>query len=351
MSGVVLHSLVKRFGTTTAVDNLSLEIESGSFTTILGPSGCGKTTTLRMLAGFLNPDEGDILVNGVSVKNTPPNKRPTSIVFQDYAVFPHMTVFQNVAYGLRAQRVKKEEINERVSSVLDLLGMKGLGGRYANELSGGQQQRVALARSLVLRPEVLLMDEPLSNLDAKLRASVSHELKQLQKHVGITTIYVTHDQTEALSMSDKIAIMKDGKLEQYASPQEVYYNPATPFVAGFMGQANFIDGIVEDKTEDSYMLKLGGHILRVATQGQPKLNKNQKVKIMIRPEALRIVDADTGITGAIQDRMFYGTTVKYWVTLNQESVIVNQPVQPHERMYEGTVNLDVDLAWIKVFPE
>jgi spermidine/putrescine transport system ATP-binding protein len=236
---ISLRGVTKRFGTLAAVDDFSLDIRSGEFLSLLGPSGCGKTTTLRMLAGFEEPDSGEITISGRSVVGVPPYRRDVNTVFQQYALFPHMSVAENVAYGLRQQGVPKAEISKRVGETLEMVKMSALAARKPRQMSGGQQQRVALARALVNRPSVLLLDEPLAALDRKLRQEMQVELKLLQREVGITFVFVTHDQEEALSMSDRIAVMVDGHLEQLGSPDEVYEHPASAFVAGFIGQNNF----------------------------------------------------------------------------------------------------------------
>ena len=227
-----------------AVQDTTLDIEPGSFVTLLGPSGCGKTTTLRMIAGFESPDEGDIYLGDEAINALTPNKRDTAMVFQSYALLPHYNVFDNVAYGLKIRKLPKEEIYERVMSILKLVEMEGMESRMTNQLSGGQQQRVALARALVIEPSVLLFDEPLSNLDAKLRVTMRTEIRKIQQKVGITAIYVTHDQSEAMSISDKIIIMSKGKVEQIGTPREIYYHPNSRFVADFIGEANFLEAKV-----------------------------------------------------------------------------------------------------------
>ncbi len=225
-----------------AVKDTSLDIEPGSFVTLLGPSGCGKTTTLRMIAGFESPDEGEIYLGDEAINELTPNKRDTAMVFQSYALLPHYNVFDNVAYGLKLRKIPKDEIKERVLKILKLVELEGMESRMTNQLSGGQQQRVALARALVIEPSVLLFDEPLSNLDAKLRVSMRNEIRRIQQEVGITAIYVTHDQSEAMALSDKIIIMSKGVVEQMGTPQEIYYHPVNEFVADFIGEANFLDG-------------------------------------------------------------------------------------------------------------
>ena len=225
-----------------AVKDTCLEIRPGSFVTLLGPSGCGKTTTLRMIAGFESPDEGEIYLGNEAINALPPNKRDTAMVFQSYALLPHYNVFDNVAYGLKLRKVPKDEIKERVTRILELVELSGMEARMTNQLSGGQQQRVALARALVLEPGVLLFDEPLSNLDAKLRVSMRTEIRRIQQATGITAIYVTHDQSEAMALSDSIIIMNKGVVAQIGSPQEIYYHPNSEFVADFIGEANFLRG-------------------------------------------------------------------------------------------------------------
>ncbi|HEX9899292.1 MAG TPA: ABC transporter ATP-binding protein, partial [Candidatus Methylomirabilis sp.] len=243
---IVIQRLTKRFGSVTAVRDVSLEIARGSFTTLLGPSGCGKTTILRTLAGFYEADIGDIFFSGRRMNDVPSHRRNAAMVFQDYALFPHMTVFENVAYGLKIAGLRGEALRRKVERVLTDLGLAGLEDRLPGMISGGQQQRVALARALVMEPEILLLDEPLSNLDAKLRVTVRAELRQIQRHVGITTVYVTHDQEEALALSDRIAVMSQGEVVQYGTPWEIYYTPQSVFVADFVGTANFIRGQVRE---------------------------------------------------------------------------------------------------------
>ena len=232
---IEFKNVVKQFGNFTALDHVSLEIPKGAFVTLLGPSGCGKTTLMRQLAGFSEPESGDVLVDGKRMNGLPPFKRNTPLVFQEYALFPHMTVYENISYGLKLNKTPKEEMDRRVQEMLKMFNLVGLEKRFPKEMSGGQQQRVAFARALVMGQEILLLDEPLSNLDAKLRVDVRTELRQIQQKLGITTIYVTHDQDEALSMSDIIAVMRSGHIEQIGSPWEIYFRPANRFVADFVG--------------------------------------------------------------------------------------------------------------------
>ena len=235
-----IRNLCKSFNETRAVDHVSLDVEDGEMLCLLGPSGCGKTTLLMSMSGFLTPDEGSILMDGVDVTDLPPERRPTALGFQNHALFPHLTVFENVAFGLRAKKTPLKEIRIRVEEMLEIVGLSGKGGRGINQLSGGQQQRVALARSLVMKPKVLLLDEPLSNLDAKLRVETRQQIRSIQKSVGITSIFVTHDQEEALTMADRIAVMRDGKIGQHGTPQEIHHKPGNRFVADFMGKSNFM---------------------------------------------------------------------------------------------------------------
>ncbi len=252
-----LDHITKTFGGVTAVDDISFEVPRGSFATLLGPSGCGKTTTLRMIAGFYDPDQGDIVLGGKRINDLPAHRRGTAMVFQDYALFPHMTVKQNVSYGLSLARVSAAERESRVAEILQFVGLTGLGDRWPNQLSGGQQQRVAVGRALVLRPQILLLDEPLSNLDAKLRVQLRWELRSLQRRLGMTFVYVTHDQDEALSLSDWIAVMNAGRVEQAGTPWEIYYHPRTSFLADFVGAVNLVPGTVRELRGDEVVVKFG----------------------------------------------------------------------------------------------
>ncbi len=288
---VQLVDLVKRFGDFTAVAGINLQMPAGEFFSLLGPSGCGKTTTLRMIAGFERPDEGQILLDGEDMAQTPPHKRNVNTVFQSYALFPHLSVADNVAFGLRYKDVSKQDVKLRVGETLELVQLTGFEKRRPGQLSGGQQQRVALARALVLNPAVLLLDEPLGALDAKLRKRLQLELKALQEEVGITFIYVTHDQEEALTMSDRIAVMSQGQVEQVGGPKEIYEEPATAYVADFLGVSNLMDAEAVGPTSGGFRVKLGEFEL-VAAKGE---RGEGHVKITIRPE--RVVLADPGQTG------------------------------------------------------
>src|SRR5438477_1609510 len=291
MARLQLDHLVKHYGRggDPAVQDLSLEVSDGEFICLLGPSGCGKTTTLRMIGGFLKPDSGDVRIDGVSVVSQPPERRPTAMVFQRYALWPHMSVWDNVAFGLQVRRRPRDEIARRVESVLELVGLPSLGKRYPQQLSGGQQQRVALARALVLEPRILLLDEPLSNLDAQLRVYMRSELTAIQRRVGITTVFVTHDQEEAMSIAHRIAVMNAGVLEQMDSPEEIYARPATLFVATFIGTMNRLDASVDPAgwvRAGPFSAPLPAHSQLVA--GQPLVAG-------IRPEDLVLETAGEGI--------------------------------------------------------
>ncbi len=279
-----------------AVKDTNLTIEPGSFVTLLGPSGCGKTTTLRMIAGFESPDEGEIYLGDEPINELTPNKRDTAMVFQSYALLPHYNVFDNVAYGLKLRKVPEDEIKARVMSILELVELSGMDGRMTNQLSGGQQQRVALARALVIEPSVLLFDEPLSNLDAKLRVSMRTEIRRIQQEVGITAIYVTHDQSEAMALSDNIIIMSNGLVEQMGPPEEIYYHPKNEFVADFIGEANFLDGACLDQPGRTIVLRPeSGHLadeggLPVKVVLSTFMGAYQNYHVMLGDKLVRLCD-------------------------------------------------------------
>jgi spermidine/putrescine transport system ATP-binding protein len=303
-TAVEIRDVVKRFpnpggGEVIAVDHVSIQIHNGEFFSLLGPSGCGKTTSLRMVAGFEWPTSGEILINGKPMGRTPPFQRPVNTVFQNYALFQHMTVSQNVAFGLEMERLPTQEINQRVEAALEMVQLKGMGKRKPKQLSGGQQQRVALARALVKRPAVLLLDEPLGALDLKLRKEMQIELKVLQQQVGITFIYVTHDQEEALTMSDRIAVMSKGKALQIGPPVEIYERPNCHFVADFIGESNFLHGRVKAIEEDKALVALDGIDREVLGLRQGGIAVGQAVAVSVRPEKLRLVSDPA--TGALRN--------------------------------------------------
>jgi len=290
---VKLVNVVKTYKKVTAVAGISLSINKGELVTFLGPSGCGKTTTLRLIAGLEVPDSGEIYINNILVSApekgvfVPPHKRGIGMVFQNYAVWPHMTVFENIAYGLKLQKLPKEEIARRVKEALDLVGLSGLGDRYPTQLSGGQQQRVALARALVTRPQLLLLDEPLSNLDAKLRERMRFEIRSLVKNLGLTAVYVTHDQEEAMAMSSRIVLMRDGRIVQIATPQELYHCPNSAFAADFVGDTNILEAeIVLD--QEKPVVRWHGLVLK--DKNVPGDQIGRKVRVLVRPESFRIFE-------------------------------------------------------------
>ncbi|HWP34742.1 MAG TPA: ABC transporter ATP-binding protein [Thermodesulfobacteriota bacterium] len=323
MAGIEIEHLSKRYGTLPAVRGLSLTIGDGEFVTLLGPSGCGKTTTLRLIAGFLAPDEGVIRVGQTVLSSkthvVPPEKRGMGMVFQNYALWPHKTVYQNVAFGLEVRRVPRAEARRRVAQVLELVNLTGFEDRYPGELSGGQQQRVALARSLVVEPGILLLDEPLSNLDAKLRERMRWELKQLQRRTGITFVYVTHDQAEAMALSDRIAVLHQGTLQQYGPPREVYVRPANKTVADFMGLLNLVPGRVL-RAGDGGVVAVGGHPI-VGVPIPDGIGEGQAVQVAIRPESIRLAAAApgngaSGLRARVAEATFLGNLFDYSVCLD-----------------------------------
>ncbi len=321
---VVIQNATKRYGSFTAVDGVSLHIEEGEFFTLLGPSGCGKTTLLRMIAGFNTVDGGEICFGDQLINHVPAHKRGIGMVFQNYAIFPHLTVSENVAYGLKAQKVPKTDIQRRVDAALEMVQISALKDRRPNELSGGQQQRVALARAFVIEPKVLLMDEPLSNLDAKLRVQMRTTIKKLQRQLGITTIYVTHDQEEALSISDRIAVMKDGHIMQVGKPERIYKKPENPFVAGFIGISNFLDCEINGEDPESALVRLSGFDTKLRTR--LKRPYQGKGKLSLRPEQLTFAAGkEEGLPGRIELSTFLGDFIEYEVLLkNGQTVQLNE---------------------------
>jgi spermidine/putrescine transport system ATP-binding protein len=318
---VELRRVTKRFGDLTAVREVDLAFDRGEFFTLLGPSGCGKTTTLRMVAGFERPSEGRILIDGVDVADLPPFRRPTNTVFQSYALFPHLSVEDNVAFGLRRQGVSKEEARPRVAAELERVGLSREAKRKPRQLSGGQQQRVALARALINLPTVLLLDEPLGALDLKLRKGLQIELKKIQREVGITFIYVTHDQEEALTMSDRIAVMNHGVIEQLDAPEDVYERPRTTFVAGFIGVSNLMPGHVVSANGDGTRLRLDSGV-EVPARDADGLGAGERCYAVVRPEKLRIdrveqpnAGTSPNVEGVVESTLYLGTATQFVVRL------------------------------------
>jgi spermidine/putrescine transport system ATP-binding protein len=323
---VELRGVSKRFGDVAAVDNVNLKISQGEFFSLLGPSGCGKTTTLRLVAGFEQPTDGEILINNENVSNKRPYERNVNTVFQSYALFPHLSVAGNIRFGLERKKTPKNQMNKLVEEALDLVRLKGMENRYPRQLSGGQQQRVALARSLILRPEVLLLDEPLGALDLKLRKEMQLELKSLQERVGITFIYVTHDQEEALTMSDRIAVMERGRMAQVGSPEEIYEFPKTRFVADFIGESNFFSGKIIAISDTSIDLKTDGG-LNVSLPVEQGHTAGQRVNFSVRPEKFRIEpetgtsDRDNCFVGKVANKIYLGDSMHYLIALSPREEI------------------------------
>jgi iron(III) transport system ATP-binding protein len=327
---LVLKDLVKIFGgakeSVVAVDQVSLQVQEGELVTLLGPSGCGKTTTLRMIAGFEFPTSGDIYLDGERLNDVPPNRRPTTMVFQNYALFPHMTVAQNIQYGLKIHRVSGKQIKERVEEVMRLVGLKGMGNRSPAQLSGGQQQRVSLARSLIMEPKILLLDEPLSNLDAKLRESTRIEIRKLQRRVGITSVYVTHDQEEAMTLSDRVVIMHEGRIQQIGTPSEIYAHPANRFVADFIGKANFLEATIASiDSPASATVDMHGTKLKVSAETE-SLAEGMKAVVVVRPESVALEPKSRkGLTGVIKESVYLGSEIVYEVELEDRLITVKVP--------------------------
>ena len=323
---VRLERLTKEFRSpegkpVVAVDDVTLDLDGGSFVTLLGPSGCGKTTTLRMIAGFEAPTTGRILVDGADVSRRTPDKREMGMVFQSYALFPHLTVFENVAYGLRLRKRSGAALREAVDSTLALVGLKGLGTRRPSELSGGQQQRVALARAMAIEPRVLLFDEPLSNLDAKLRVSLRTEIRRIQQTLGITSVYVTHDQSEAMALSDVVVVMNAGRVEQSGSPDEVYRRPATRFVADFIGRANFVDAVVESVADGAADVSLLGRRIRVPAAAG--VSAGSPTTIVVRPESMRVGGGE--MRGLVRRATFLGPIAEYELEVGNQTLLAVDP--------------------------
>lgn len=332
---VTLIDVEKSFGKNKVVKKMNIDIKEGEFLTLLGPSGCGKTTTLRMIAGFEEASSGIIKVQGESVEDKEPYERDVNTVFQNYALFPHMTVFNNVGYGLKIRKRPKDEITKRVNEMLELVQLKGYENRRPDALSGGQKQRVAIARALINNPKVLLLDEPLGALDLKLRKQMQVELKRLQKKLGITFIYVTHDQEEALTMSDRIAVMNEGVIEQLASPREIYDRPLTKFVAGFIGESNIFDGKVKSFKDGLLDVETSAGTFLVKGNG---FQVGENVHVSIRPENVE-VSADPvegfNLKGTVKDYLYMGTVVKTSIDLKDKSEIKYSRFEKDENFKEG----------------
>ena len=352
---IEFKNVVKQFGNFTALDHVSLEIPKGAFVTLLGPSGCGKTTLMRQLAGFSEPESGDVLVDGKRMNGLPPFKRNTPLVFQEYALFPHMTVYENISYGLKLNKTPKEEMDRRVQEMLKMFNLVGLEKRFPKEMSGGQQQRVAFARALVMGQEILLLDEPLSNLDAKLRVDVRTELRQIQQKLGITTIYVTHDQDEALSMSDIIAVMRSGHIEQIGSPWEIYFRPANRFVADFVGTVNFLTARIVSAEGGTVAADHNGMLLQIPTE--VPVEPSETVTLVVRPECIRLAEPGKSVPegksleGQIENYSFLGRMIRYWVRVGEEQFIIDDANVDLSGARSGAVQLCLDTRKLHILKD
>jgi ABC-type Fe3+/spermidine/putrescine transport system ATPase subunit len=327
MQTIALQRVTRRFGDITAVNDIDVTVSRGELLTLVGPSGCGKSTTLRLLAGFEQPDDGVIYLNDRNVNGVPPEKRATAMVFQSYALWPHKTVFGNVAFGLRVRRQPASAIRAKVAEVLRLVGLADLATRYPRQLSGGQRQRVALARALAVEPEVLLLDEPLSNLDAQLRVRMRNDIRALQQRLGITMVYVTHDQEEALSISDRVVVMNQGRIEQIDAPEAVYRHPVSVFVAGFIGHASFLDGDVKHVNGDYVTVCVGE--LKFRARAYRPLQVNQRVQLAIKAEDVRLKPPATEIGNTLEavceSAAYLGTTTRWHLRSGPFTLLIDIP--------------------------
>jgi spermidine/putrescine ABC transporter ATP-binding subunit len=347
---VAIEGLRKAYGPVLAVDVDRLEIQPGQLLSIVGPSGCGKTTTLRCIAGLVKPDAGRILIGGRDVTSLPVHQRNLGMVFQNYGIFPHMTVFDNVAFGLEGRGLSKDEMRSRVQAALELVELGGYGTRYRHQLSGGQQQRVALARAVVYQPDVLLLDEPLSNLDAKLRKTMRYELRQLQQRLGLTTVFVTHDQQEALSMSDVVAVMNQGRVEQLDVPVAIYEAPKTPFVADFIGSTNLLPAtVVSWQAGDAELTLDGGGRLRIPSTVE--VRAGDAVTVLVKPEEVSLADGDALVHGLVQGASYLGSVFQYHVRIGDRVIEVLEPANRRHMVPTGaSVGLTFEPEAVHVIP-
>ena len=328
-------------GEVTAVDDVNVSIEEGEFVTLLGPSGCGKTTTLRLIAGFEFPTQGQIVLDGQVINEQPPNRRDMSMVFQSYAIFPHLNVYENIAYGLKIRKLTQADIRRKDARVLELTEHTGLENRAPNQLSGGQQQRVALARALVMEPKVLLLDEPLSNLDAKLRDQMRTEIREIQQRLGITSVYVTHDQVEAMSLSDRIVVMNQGKVEQIDSPMEIYRKPQTAFVANFIGRTNFVPATVSRVADGRLALDALNGSLQVPQPDAPR-QAGEAVTLVVRPDAIRLRGEQPQFQGIVRRSTYLGSQVEYDVEVAGQLLIAVESDPRHVVVHPADTPVGVD---------
>jgi len=348
-NSIKVTNLVKTYGDVYALKNVDLEIADGEYFVLLGPSGGGKTTLLRSIGGFIRPDSGTVEIKGKNVDNLPPDKRPTSMVFQGFALFPHMTVNENIGYGLKLRSIDKDIISEKVTKMMDLVGLSGLSDRKPHELSGGQQQRVQLARALILENDVLLLDEPLSALDAQLRKDMCIELKRLQKTVGISFVHVTHNQEEAMSVADRIAIIADGEMVEQGTPKEIYSNPKKKFTAEFIGEKNILNGVVIDFSKSKILVNIEKDEIEVANNNYA-ISKNQKISLSIKSESIEITKgsankskgAKNSISGKVTEITFLGQFIRYLVLLSNNQEI---QVRSHNEVRGVSLNDQVNLTW------
>ena len=353
-SFICFSHVTKKFDEFKALNDVSLEIPRGCFMTLLGPSGCGKTTLMRQLAGFSEPDDGEIFVNGRKMNGLPPYKRGTPLVFQEYALFPHMTVYENISYGLRLNKVSKQTLDQKVAEMVAMFNLSGMEERFPKQLSGGQQQRVAFARALIMGEDVLLLDEPLSNLDAKLRVDVRSELRQIQQKLGITVIYVTHDQDEALSMSDQIAVMKQGCIQQVGTPWQVYFRPKNRFVADFVGTVNFGEASVIKKESGRAEVCWNDMRFSIPCENED-IHDGDLVELVIRPEAILIdkdkTDAAPDVfEGTVTFFSFLGRYIRYFISVNGITLIVDDSNPNIHGAVTGIVRLHLDYEKLHILP-
>jgi ABC-type Fe3+/spermidine/putrescine transport system ATPase subunit len=348
-NSIEVRNLVKTYGDVFALKNVDLDIADGEYFVLLGPSGGGKTTLLRSIGGFIRPDSGTVQIKGKNVDNLPPDKRPTSMVFQGFALFPHMTVSENIGYGLKLRSVEKSIIHDKVIKMMDLVGLSGLSDRKPHELSGGQQQRVQLARALILENDVLLLDEPLSALDAQLRKDMCIELKRLQKTVGISFVHVTHNQEEAMSVADRIAIIADGEMVEQGSPKEIYSNPKKKFTAEFIGEKNILNGVVVDFNKSKILVNIEKDEIEVANNNYT-IAKNQEISLSIKSESIQISKvssskskgAKNSITGKVTEITFLGQFIRYLVLLSNNQEI---QVRSNNEVEGVSLNDQINLTW------
>jgi ABC-type Fe3+/spermidine/putrescine transport system ATPase subunit len=348
-NSIEVRNLVKTYGDVYALKNVDLDIADGEYFVLLGPSGGGKTTLLRSIGGFIRPDSGTVQIKGKNVDNLPPDKRPTSMVFQGFALFPHMTVYENIGYGLKLRSVEKSIIHDRVIKMMDLVGLSGLSDRKPHELSGGQQQRVQLARALILENDVLLLDEPLSALDAQLRKDMCIELKRLQKTVGISFVHVTHNQEEAMSVADRIAIIADGEMVEQGSPKEIYSNPKKKFTAEFIGEKNILNGVVVDFNKSKILVNIEKDEIEVANNNYT-IAKNQEISLSIKSESIQISKvssskskgAKNSIAGKVTEITFLGQFIRYLVLLSNNQEI---QVRSNNEVEGVSLNDQINLTW------